>query len=1034
MPDHTADVPRRAGNRTDYGAAVPDQKSAPGRRPVPPNAMKGGSRLRMRNWRLRTKVIAVIIVPTLTALILGGLRAKVDLDRAGEFRQTVSQVDLARNVTSVVHELQKERTIAVARVANGRQGARTELDTQINLVNQAVESAQAAARTLDTSDEAAKQRYNIGLQRLSALTAIRRTANDTAYPDSAVFAAYSAVLDALVRLGREINTAVTDRDLLRESNVIQSLAESKENVGKENAILQIAAVRDEFPADLLQRVRDAQSSAASALADYRANASTEQLQLYSDTVSGREVDDRQRIKAQAVAAAEASTPENRVSLNIDDAKLTNTGSATLEHLRAVETDLLNGLRDDANALADQATQSAWRDSAIVLAALLLALALMTIVTRSLLKPLRVLRREALEVANRRLPASVQRILADPDPAEAAKHAVEPVAVFTREETGQLARSFDAVQEQAVLMATEQALLRDNINSIFVNLSRRSQALVERQLSLIDRLEQDEQDPDQLASLFELDHLATRMRRNSESLLVLSGTGLSRQLNRPVPASEVVGAAVSEVEHYARIEVASAPEVAVQGRAVSDLVHVIAELLDNATFFSEPEKKVIVRMAMTRKKELAIQITDQGVGMSEDEIEAANARLADPPDLDVAVTRRMGLYVVARLAKRHNIIVRLRDNEDIEGGLIARINVPAELVQPAGQAPRSMSATSTTSSLAAAASDAPTGIGLGSPNVNLPTRNSGIAGAFTGGMPRLRPDGTSAGEPGQETRQDRTPEEVAGYPAFTLGYDNTGSATANGVSTEPPTVRQPEPGPQNGRQDEQHTVALFGNPLPEPGPADSTDTGTGGYPPLGAGRPVQDGVDLSVDAPTERLPIYEAVLSQWFEAADTGSTPRQPAQPPEQPPAGVPVETITNGTNGSNGTNGTNGSHHAAPPQEAPPPPEPEPVPAAWTSPGDDGWLAAQALLETTPEAQTTAGLPKRVPKAHLVPGSAAPRHAESAAETPAAPPLPPRSADAVRGRMSSFQQGVRRGRHALIEAYAGDQSGPEDSRQDEEQE
>lgn len=1024
MPDHTADVPPRAGNRTDYGAAVPDQNHSFGRRSAgSASAMKGGSRLRMRNWRLRTKVIAVIVVPTLTALILGGLRASVDLDQAAQFRQTVSQVDLARNVTSVVHELQKERTISVARVANGRQGARTELDTQVNLVDEAVESAQAAARSLDTDDADAKQRYTIGLQRLSALGAIRKAADETAYPDAAVFTAYSGVLDALVRLGREINTAVTDRNLLRESSVIQSLAESKENVGKENAILQIAAARNAFPGDLLQRVRDAQASALAALGDYRANASIDQLQLYSDTVSGREVDDRQRIKAQAIAAAETSTPDEPADLNISVADLTNTGSATLEHLRAVETDLLNGLRDDANALADAATRSAWRDSAIVLAALLVALALMAIVTRSLLKPLRVLRREALEVANRRLPASVQRILADPDPAEAAKHAVEPVAVFTREETGQLARSFDAVQEQAVLMATEQALLRDNINSIFVNLSRRSQALVERQLSLIDRLEQDEQDPDQLASLFELDHLATRMRRNSESLLVLSGTGLSRQLNRPVPASEVVGAAVSEVEHYARIEVASAPEVAVQGRAVSDLVHVIAELLDNATFFSEPEKKVIVRMAMTRKKELAIQITDQGVGMSEDEIEAANARLADPPDLDVAVTRRMGLYVVARLAKRHNVIVRLRDNEDIEGGLIARINVPADLVQPVGQTPRSMSATSTTSSLTAASSGPSTGVGLpGAPGANLPTRNSGIAGAFTGGMPRLRPDGGSLGDPGQETRQDRTPEEVAGYPAFTLGYDRAGSATANGMSTEQPPTQQPELDPKNGRHDEQHTVALFGNPMPDPGPVEPTDSGVGGYPPLGAGRPPQE-ADLSVDAPTERLPIYEAVLSQWFEAADTGSTPRQPAQPPEQPmPA--PVE---NGMNRPNGSNGT----YAPPPQEAH---APQPEPATWTSPGDDGWLAAQALLETTPEAQTNAGLPKRVPKAQLVPGSAAPRHAEAAAETPGAPPLPPRTADAVRGRMSSFQQGVRRGRHALIEAYAGDQSGPEDSRQDEEQE
>ncbi len=969
--------------------------------------MSGGSPFRMRNWRLRTKVIAVIVVPTLTALILGGVRAKVDLDRAAEFNQTVSQVDLARNVTSVVHELQKERTLAVARVAAGKDtGSRTELDTQINLVDQAIRSAQTAAASLDTDDEAAKNRYNVGLQRLSALTSIRRTVEQTEYPDSALFAAYSAVLDAVVRLGREINTSVTDKTLLRESSVIQSLSEAKENVGKENSILQIAAARDDFPADLLQRIRDAQSSATTSLTDYRADASTDQLQLLSDTVSGPEVDNREAIKASAISAAEAAGLGADPKLDIDEADLTNDGSATLEHMRAVETELLNNLRDDATALAEEATDSAWRDSVAVLLALLLAVALMTVVTRALLKPLRVLRREALEVANRRLPASVQRILADPDPQEAAKHAVEPVAVFTTEETGQLARSFDAVQEQAVLMATEQALLRDNINSIFVNLSRRSQALVERQLSLIDRLEQDEQDPDQLASLFELDHLATRMRRNSESLLVLSGTGLSRQLNRPVPASEVVGAAVSEVEHYARVDVASAPDVAVQGRAVSDLVHVIAELLDNATFFSEPEKKVIVRMAMTRKRELAIQITDQGVGMSEDEIGAANARLADPPDLDVAVTRRMGLYVVARLAKRHNIIVRLRDNEDIDGGLIARINVPAGLVQPIGGPSRSMSATSTTSTstaLSAPVQDSPT-----SASSSLPVRNSGIAGAFTGGMARLRADG---GDPGAETRQDRTPEEVAGYPPFNLGHEPTVSTGANGVTTDTGVE-------QNGRHSDQgadQTTALFGTPLPEP-PEE-----TGGYPPLGASRPPE--ADQGVDAPTERLPIYEAVLSQWFEAADTGSI-RMNELSEQQPEAAE---------------NGANGSTHGAPPaaettdvgQQPPVADQPSSV---WTSPGDDGWLAAQALLDDTPDAQTTAGLPKRVPKAHLVPGSAAPRHAAAAAEAPAAPPLPPRSAEAVRGRMSSFQQGVRRGRHALIDAYPGDQSGSEDSRTDEEQE
>ena len=462
--------------------------------------MSGGSPFRMRNWRLRTKVIAVIVVPTLTALILGGVRAKVDLDRAAEFNQTVSQVDLARNVTSVVHELQKERTLAVARVAAGKDtGSRTELDTQINLVDQAIRSAQTAAASLDTDDEAAKNRYNVGLQRLSALTSIRRTVEQTEYPDSALFAAYSAVLDAVVRLGREINTSVTDKTLLRESSVIQSLSEAKENVGKENSILQIAAARDDFPADLLQRIRDAQSSATTSLTDYRADASTDQLQLLSDTVSGPEVDNREAIKASAISAAEAAGLGADPKLDIDEADLTNDGSATLEHMRAVETELLNNLRDDATALAEEATDSAWRDSVAVLLALLLAVALMTVVTRVAAQAAagaapRGARGREPQAAGRRCSGSwPTRTRRRPRSTRSSRWRCSP-----REETGQLARSFDAVQEQAVLMATEQALLRDNINSIFVNLSRRSQALVERQLSLIDRLEQDEQDPDQLA--------------------------------------------------------------------------------------------------------------------------------------------------------------------------------------------------------------------------------------------------------------------------------------------------------------------------------------------------------------------------------------------------------------------------------------------------------------------------------------------------------------------------------------------------------
>jgi signal transduction histidine kinase len=284
------------------------------------------------------------------------------------------------------------------------------------------------------------------------------------------------------------------------------------------------------------------------------------------------------------------------------------------------------------------------------------------------------------VAEHRLPAAVQNLLTDPEPAPEnlrKRLAVAPVPVFTREELGQVARAFDAVHGEAVRLAGEQAMLRENVNAMFVNLSQRSQDLVERQLSVLDRMEAGEQDPDTLAGLFELDHLATRMRRNSENLLVLSGHDAIREDAGPVAADEIVGAALSEVEYYQRIELGPAPQVAVRGEAVNDLVHVISELLENATRYSGEQTVVTVSSAETHDGDWQIEIIDRGAGMPQAEIDRTNARLAHPPDVDVEVSRRMGLFVVATLATRHRIDVSLSSGQD--GGLIATVLVPSALI-------------------------------------------------------------------------------------------------------------------------------------------------------------------------------------------------------------------------------------------------------------------------------------------------------------------------------------------------------------------
>ncbi|WP_091452739.1 sensor histidine kinase [Actinokineospora iranica] len=1014
----------------EVGAAA--NAKAAGRKTV-----EGGSRWRLRNWRLRTKLVAVLMVPVLTAVALGVFRAASELDRADTFDEAAAAISNTLDVVAFVHELQAERNLVVAFVAGNRAGDPGPMQGQIEKTNASLARLGQAVDNATFATGGILQRL---ANRLKAIAAVRNAALSSAYPDVGVYQSYTSLLESVLSAGAEFTASLAQPEIARLAAASLAIVEGKEFLGQQNSILMIAGARNAFPASMLDEARAAEASFDASIANFRANADIRESQFYSDTFSGAQVDDRERIMRTALNRADRGT-----DLGIPQDRLLNDAQVTADSLRKVEIFLLTKLRNHALDSASVAKGIAWRDAVIVLLAILAALAVTFVVSRSLLVPLRVLRRDALDVANRRLPETVQRILADPDPVEASKNAVEPVPVFTREETGQLARSFDAVHDQAVRMATEQALLRDNINSIFVNLSRRSQTLVERQLSLIDRLEQDEQDPDQLASLFELDHLATRMRRNSESLLVLSGSGLSRQLSRPVPAAEVVGAAVSEVEQYARIEVLSAPEVSVQGRAVSDLVHLIAELLDNATSFSEPEKKVYVRMAVTRKKELAIQITDSGVGMSDEEIESANARLADPPDLDVAVTRRMGLYVVARLAKRHEIKVRLRDNEDIEGGLIARITVPSALVQTGSAAqPTSIVATPDFGDTAVKA--------------------SGIAGAFSGGAAKSR---SSDGGLLSESQVDRPVEDVAGYPSFDPQFESLfGSGNVEDTGGwGPPASAEEINARLNGHvfPPPESTDSLFGEPLPEPedtyDPAAEHTTvetprnGTSVYTPItprgGESAPPDRS---SLDAPTERLPIYEAVLSQWFEAGDTGSTPHPTTNGGTGAGPDVAEQAATGSANRTeNRTENrtdteTEAKADAAAPDDATvvtpaaevdvPADVPDPIAAAkadaWQSPGDDGWQRARALLDTSADTMTTAGLPKRVPKAHLVPGSAAPR--EESAETKAAPPLPPRTADAVRGRMSSFQQGVRRGRHALIDAYAGDQTGSDESRLDEEQE
>ncbi|WP_249044341.1 nitrate- and nitrite sensing domain-containing protein, partial [Crossiella equi] len=650
-------------------------------------ADSGAARWRLRNWRLRTKLLAVLLIPTVVALVLGGVQVTNEIDQAGKLARLARQAELQGSVATLVHQLQRERDLTVRYVASENDDQQlTVLDRQRKRVVDATETLRAQLNEVGPSlDDATRTQYTTVVQQLERLNQLRRVAQSTAYPEAEVLRNYTESIKTLLELGEMTSTQVDQPDLIRLQLAVVALGRAKEQVSRKRAILLDILQQKNIEQSQVRAVLAADAELEAARNDFRKSATPEQRRQYDDTVTGLIVDVGNSTQDAVLQLANNPNVNSNAGLFNDQALLPDrwdtAATLTINLTQRVENTLIEQLKADTAAAASAVRASATTRSILVLAALALAVFLAMLVAYSLLRPLRTLRRTALEVADTRLPEAVQRILAAPDPTEAAKTAIEPVPVHTREEVGQVARSFDRVHGEAVRLAAEQALLRDNVNAMFVNLSRRSQALVERQLSLIDRLEQDEQDPDQLSSLFELDHLATRMRRNSENLLVLAGTDLTRRLTRPVPVAEVVGAAVSEVEQYARVQVTAVPDVAVMGRAVNDVVHLVAELLDNATAFSDPNTKVTVRTARTRKGELAIEISDRGVGMPEQEINDYNTRLAEPPEVDVAVSRRMGLFVVGRLAQRHDIRVRLRNNEDIEGGTTALVVVPAELVQP-----------------------------------------------------------------------------------------------------------------------------------------------------------------------------------------------------------------------------------------------------------------------------------------------------------------------------------------------------------------
>ncbi len=279
------------------------------------------------------------------------------------------------------------------------------------------------------------------------------------------------------------------------------------------------------------------------------------------------------------------------------------------------------------------------------------------------------------MAEVRLPDAV-RLISEKD-GQGVPLDVKPVDVDTSDEIGDVARAFDQVHREALRLATDEAAIRGKLNAILINLSRRNQSIAERQIRLIDGLEQGEQHAERLTNLFRLDHLTTRMRRYSQNLLVLAGQEPSGHSDRSVALVNVIRAAVSEIEDYERVSMNVQPGIAVGGPAVNDLVHLLAELAENATALSPADTPVVISGRRLATGGVLVDIVDRGFGMSAEEMAHANWRLDNPPATDITASKNMGLFVVGRLAARHSIRVRLSPSDS--AGLKALVWLPDALM-------------------------------------------------------------------------------------------------------------------------------------------------------------------------------------------------------------------------------------------------------------------------------------------------------------------------------------------------------------------
>jgi signal transduction histidine kinase len=636
------------------------------------------SALNLRNWPVSTRLIAVIVLALLMGLVFGGLRVASAAESADQFGRVSQLAVLGQQDTSLVQALENERdeTTGLLPVANVN-----DLNGVYAATNAAAAKVQSLAAGIGGSFPANIQaRVATVVSDITHLHALRISAQ-ASQSALAVTVDYSTPITDMIALNGQIAQGTSDATLVNDVQTLNSLSLAKDQAAQQRAILFNAFNQQIFADGELQALQTAESEELTDLTAFNTTATPAELSTYNNFVNhvyGTAVNEAQNIEIYVVGTGVPNIGAGALGIDAKHAPAAwySAQSAKVDAMQQTELDVARNIVARAQSLQSGANSDALFTAIVTAIILLLVLVATIAVARSLVGPLRKLREGALNIATVELPEQVRLLAEAQDPSTSLE--VAPIDVLSTDEIGQVARAFDQVHSEAVRLASNEAMLRNSFNAMFVNLSRRSQSLIERLVRMIDSLEQNEGDPERLSNLFAMDHLVTRMRRNSENLLLLAGHESARKWSEPVSLADVARASVSEIEQYSRVTLKIQPGIAVTGPAVSDVVHLLAEVIENATIFSAKDTPVHVAAQELTSGGVLIEVSDNGVGIPEARLAEMNWRLDNPPVMDVSVSRHMGLFAVARLAERHGVRVRLRPRSP--HGLTALVWLPDSVTE------------------------------------------------------------------------------------------------------------------------------------------------------------------------------------------------------------------------------------------------------------------------------------------------------------------------------------------------------------------